>query len=235
MIAPTNGDEGAACGAAAGDRGDCRSRISRRRRFRRRASCARPTSISDRDSEHQSEHRRPGQSPMSGSADQSATSDRGSPASAAGIGLRLHPYVRYSPNLYPPCNGVSGDAACSDQPAATADGGGGRGAGRKQDATVRAERRRAGAAQPAHASPTNSWPRSTARCRDAQADELARRHGLVRLQSQNFPLIGAHHRPVPRHRPPRGGDREPRICHRRQRSLGAAELPLCAAGAEGST
>ncbi len=26
---------------------------------------------------------------------------------------------------------------------------------------------------------------------DAQADELARRHGLVRLESQNFPLIGA--------------------------------------------
>ena len=42
-------------------------------------------------------------------------------------------------------------------------------------------------------SPTNSWPRSTARCLavDAQADELARRHGLARLQSQNFPLIGS--------------------------------------------
>ena len=26
---------------------------------------------------------------------------------------------------------------------------------------------------------------------DAQADELARRHGLTRLQSQNFPLLGA--------------------------------------------
>jgi len=26
---------------------------------------------------------------------------------------------------------------------------------------------------------------------DMQADELARRHGLVRIESQNFPLIGA--------------------------------------------
>jgi hypothetical protein len=26
---------------------------------------------------------------------------------------------------------------------------------------------------------------------DVQADELARRHGLVRIESQNFPLIGA--------------------------------------------
>ena len=68
---------------------------------------------------------------------------------------------------------------------------------------------------------------------DAQADELARRHGLARLQSQNFPLIGStiglfritDRRAV--------GDREPRTRRRCQRSLGAAELPLCAAGAEG--
>src|SRR5665213_3690500 len=40
------------------------------------------------------------------------------------IGVRLHPYARYSPNLYPLCNDVSGDAACWDQPAS--DDGGGR-------------------------------------------------------------------------------------------------------------
>ena len=62
---------------------------------------------------------------------------------------------------------------------------------------------------------------------DAQADELARRHGLARLQSQNFPLIGATIGLF------RITDRrsvetvQPRIRRRRQRSLGAAELPLC--------
>ncbi len=61
----------------------------------------------------------------------------------------------------------------------------------------------------------------------AQADELARRHGLVRLQSQNFPLIGStiglfrvtDRRSV--------GYSEPRSCHRCRHSFGAAEFPLC--------
>ena len=37
---------------------------------------------------------------------------------------------------------------------------------------------------------TNSSPKSTARCPTAEADELARRHGLERIASQNFPLLG---------------------------------------------
>jgi subtilisin family serine protease len=107
----------------------------------------------------------------------------------AGVGLRLHPYVRYSPNLYPLCNDVSGDAACWDQPAAIADDGGGR---------ARAEARRSG--------PRNGGAQAQLNQRTianqivaeidgslspAQADDLARRHGLARLQSQNFPLIDA--------------------------------------------
>ena len=67
---------------------------------------------------------------------------------------------------------------------------------------------------------------------DAQADELARRHGLARIGSQNFPLIGATIGLF------RITDRrsvetvQPRIRRRCQRSFGAAEFPLCAAGTE---
>ena len=68
---------------------------------------------------------------------------------------------------------------------------------------------------------------------DAQADELARRHGLDAPGIAEFSADRRHHRPVPHHRPPVGGDREPRTRRRRQRSLGAAEFPLCAAGPEG--
>ena len=67
---------------------------------------------------------------------------------------------------------------------------------------------------------------------DAQADELARRHGLARLQSQNFPLIGATiglFRITDR-RSVETVSRELR--GRCRRAFGAAELPLSAAGPE---
>ena len=70
---------------------------------------------------------------------------------------------------------------------------------------------------------------------EAQADELARRHGLVRLQSQNFPLVGATiglFRITDR-RSIEAVSRE--FADRRQRPLGAAEFPLSAAGPEGRT
>ena len=68
---------------------------------------------------------------------------------------------------------------------------------------------------------------------DAQADELARRHGLCASGIAEFSADRRHHRPVPHHRPPLGRDRQPRTRRRRQRSLGAAEFPLFAAGPEG--
>ena len=165
-------------------------------------------------------------------ADQSERRTCRFPHRRSRIGVRLHPYLRYSPNLYPLCDDVSGDAH-ADQPAASADGGGGA-RGRSTDAAVRAAAARRPRSTSAP-SPIEIVAEIDGSLSPAQADELARRHGLARLQSQNFPLIGAHHRPVPRHRPPLGRGREPRICHRGRRSLGAAEFPLCAAGAEGQS
>ena len=68
---------------------------------------------------------------------------------------------------------------------------------------------------------------------DAQADELARRHGLVRLESQNFPLIGGtiglfrvtDRRSIETVSRELAADAGVRV--------GAAEFPLCAAGPEG--
>ena len=79
------------------------------------------------------------------------------------IGVGLHPYARYSPNLYPLCKDVNGDAACWDQPGASADDAA---AARRrgQDAAGRATAARSHRSTSAP-SPIKSWPRSTARCR----------------------------------------------------------------------
>lgn len=103
------------------------------------------------------------------------------------------PYARYSPNLYPACSYAyrDSDGECRDQPVTSADGGG------------------AGAGGASGKSKNNSPRRNTAltalnlrrianelvaeidgSLSDAQADELARRHRLERIGSQNFPLIG---------------------------------------------
>ena len=103
------------------------------------------------------------------------------------------PYVRYSPNLYPACTYAYRDASgeCRDQPVSSADlGGSGRGDG-----------------PPARSQNNNSGPRRNtaqaaaalryigdqiiAEVDSAQADELARRHGLLRVASQELPLVGS--------------------------------------------
>jgi subtilisin family serine protease len=99
------------------------------------------------------------------------------------------PYVRYSPNLYPPCSDSFRDGGCWDQSVSPADGGGG-------SATV---------SKSSNNGPRRDALQTTLNLRtvsnelvaeidgslsDTEADELARRHGLERLQSQNFPLIG---------------------------------------------
>jgi Subtilase family len=105
------------------------------------------------------------------------------------IGVRSTlPYLHTSPNLYPLCDDLGGDAACGYQQTAVGDGGG--------NAAVKSKARapRRNVAQAA-LNQRSVAPEIVAEIdgalSDAQADELARRHGLVRLQSQNFPLIDA--------------------------------------------
>lgn len=99
------------------------------------------------------------------------------------------PYARYSPNLYPVCGSDYRDSECLDQSVLTAGGDGSGPTGRK-----RAGRGRRNAAQTALASRTIAGElvaEIDGALSDAQANELARRHGLARIASQNFPLIGA--------------------------------------------
>ena len=112
--------------------------------------------------------------------------------SASQIGVRSLPYVRYSPNLYPACAYAyhAGDGACLDQPVTSADGGSGGPPGKKAGNSPR----RNGPQTAALSSPsvTNEIVAEIdGALTDTQADELARRHGLARLQSRNFPLVGA--------------------------------------------
>jgi len=80
----------------------------------------------------------------------------------------------------------SGD--CSDQPVASGDGGGaGRGSGKKGSKDTGRN-----TAQNALSSRVNELVAEVDGAQsDAQVDALARRHGLMRLESQNFPLVGA--------------------------------------------
>jgi hypothetical protein len=100
------------------------------------------------------------------------------------------PYVRYSPNLYPACGSADRDGECMDQPILTAGGGGGSGSARRN----RNDARRANAVQAVINSrtiPGEIVAEIDGALSEAQADELARRHGLRRVGSQLFPLIGA--------------------------------------------
>ena len=99
------------------------------------------------------------------------------------------PYLRYSPYLYPTCDFTDRNGECADQPLLAADGGG---------HAASANSRNNGPRR--NAAPAALDPRSIAgqlvaeidgSLSDVQADELARRHGLARLESRNFPLVGA--------------------------------------------
>ena len=100
-------------------------------------------------------------------------------------------YPRYSPNLYPACQYANRgpDGECFDAPVVATSGGG------KGSSTKKGN----------NSSPNNALPQAANNLRavqnelvaeidgalsPAQADELARRHGLERLASQEFPLIG---------------------------------------------
>jgi Subtilase family len=104
------------------------------------------------------------------------------------IGVRSTlPYLHTSPNLYPLCDDLGGDAACGYQQSSVGDGGGN--AAVKNN--VRGPRRAvAQAALDRRIIANEIVAEIDGALSDAQADELARHHGLVRLESQNFPLIG---------------------------------------------
>jgi len=104
---------------------------------------------------------------------------------------------RITPNLrtYPACSYAYRDSngECSDKPVSSADGGGGGSSGKSKNKSK-------------HSGPLSKLPQTVLNSRtiageivaeidgslsDAQADELARRHRLERIGSQNFPLIGA--------------------------------------------
>src|SRR3984885_3589144 len=107
------------------------------------------------------------------------------------IGVRSTlPYARYSPNLYPPCSDGYRDGGCWDQSGSSASGGGGGSSSAKSVNNI-PRRDVSQAALNLHTVANELVAEIDGAQSDAQADELARRHGLERLRSQNFPLIGA--------------------------------------------
>jgi hypothetical protein len=102
------------------------------------------------------------------------------------------PYARYSPNLYPACDYAyrDSDGECTGKQVSSGDGGGASKSARKKASG--SPRSNAGQAAVNLRSFANQLVAELdSALTDAQADELARRHGLVRIESQNFPLIGA--------------------------------------------
>lgn len=107
------------------------------------------------------------------------------------IGSTL-PNARFSPNLSPACSYAHRDSSgeCQDKPVSSSDGGGaGKSAGNGKNGG--AGRNAPLAAFNPAAIPNEFVAEIDGSLSDVQADALARRHGLVRLQSQNFPLVGA--------------------------------------------
>ena len=106
--------------------------------------------------------------------------------------LAVHPqfpYMHTSPNLYPACGGAArdSDGECADLFAAS------NGSGR-QARKVLSGRIRGNQVQTVldvNTVPNELVAEIDGALSEAQADEMARRHGLRRVQSQNFALIGS--------------------------------------------
>ncbi len=102
------------------------------------------------------------------------------------------PYVRYSPNLYPACSyayrGSSGE--CSGQPISSVDPGGSGGSSGPPPRSQNAGAPRRNTAQAA-VNLRYVSDQIIAEVDTSQADDLARRHRLTRIDSQDFPLVGS--------------------------------------------
>ncbi|WGD49715.1 S8 family serine peptidase [Bradyrhizobium sp. CB1650] len=111
------------------------------------------------------------------------------PRLPARLATPVQPYVRYSPNLYPACTAPYRDAdgECLAQPKADGDGVGK--SGKKSAGNARRNNTQVAANLRTF---TNEFVAEIdGALSPAEADELARRHGLTRIASENFPLIGA--------------------------------------------
>nr|WP_235782769.1 S8 family serine peptidase [Bradyrhizobium murdochi] len=107
----------------------------------------------------------------------------------AGVPSTL-PHARFSPNLYPACAyALRGpDGECFDRPVMSA--GGGNGASAKKGKGGSGNNNNAQAAVNLRAVKNELVAEIDGALSTAEADELARRHGLERIASQNFPLLG---------------------------------------------
>ena len=100
------------------------------------------------------------------------------------------PYARYSPNLYPSCSAPyrDGDGECLAQPNA---GGEGTGKSGKKSASKGRGNNNTPVAVNLRSFANEFVAEIDGTLSVTEADELARRHGLSRIASENFPLIGA--------------------------------------------
>ena len=107
----------------------------------------------------------------------------------AGVPATL-PYARFSPNLYPACEYAfrGPDGECFDRPVMSA--GGGNGTSTKKG-NGGSRNNNAQAAVNLRAVQNELVAEIDSALSTAEADELARRHGLERIASQSFPLLGS--------------------------------------------
>ena len=108
------------------------------------------------------------------------------------------PYLHYSPNLYPSCGAAfrDGDGECSSAPVAGTAGTGGGGGGSSGKGKGKGNNGSGGNNNLQNALNLRSYNNRIVAelvgdLTAEQAEALARRHGLRRLSSQAFPLIGA--------------------------------------------
>jgi hypothetical protein len=111
------------------------------------------------------------------------------------IGGRAVTGIRTTPNLrtYPACSYAyrDSDGQCRDQPISSSDGGGSGGASGKGKSNNGPRRNTLQTALNLRTIAGEIVAEIDGSLSEAQTYELARRHGLARLGSQNFPLVGA--------------------------------------------